>query len=357
MKKIKVLIIDDSALVRQVLTEMISKRSEFEVIGAPSDPIFAENYMKKEWPDVIIMDINMPKKDGLTFLKEIMQTRPTPVVICSSEIEANARASVEALALGAVSVISKPKIGIKDFLMESEKILVEAVRSAAATNIKAVKEVKTHSVIIEKKNSADVIMAPPAGKMNTVISDKIVVIGASAGGTQALEYLLKELPVNAPPIAIVQHMPEKFTEAFAKRLNDISTINVLEAKGGEIMTEGYAYIAMGNRHLAVSYENKSYKLSVIDGPLVSRHKPSVDVLFRSAAKSGSKNILGVILTGMGDDGAAGMLEMKNSGCITIAQDKETSAVYGMPKEAFDRGGVSQVLPLYEVPKAIMNFYR
>lgn len=360
IKQITVLIVDDSALVRQVLSDMLSGHKDIRVVGAAADPIFAEKYLKKEWPDVIIMDIQMPRKDGLTFMKEIIAKRPTPVIICSSEVGDNAGKAMEALSSGAVSVIPKPKIGIKNQLLESEKIILEAVRSASVSNVGVIKEVNRHfSTMVrpEKKNTADVILPPPISKLNLSITNKIVVIGASAGGTQALEYILKEMPVDCPPIAIVQHMPEKFTEAFANRLNDISDIEVLEARPNLRMKEGRAIVAMGNKHMVIKYDGKFYSVDTVDGPPVSRHRPAVDVLFRSAAKTGGQNILGLILTGMGDDGATGMLEMKNAGCYTISQDKDSSAVFGMPKEAFDKGGVREVLSLYDMPEAIMKFYK
>lgn len=353
MKKIKVMVIDDSALVRQVITDILADNLQIEVISSAPDPIIAENYLKKEWPDVILLDIEMPKKDGITFLKEIMKKRPTPVIIISSLTKENAKVSMKALASGAVSVISKPAVGMKQFLMDSKQNLVDAIKSAAKTDSNILKKVSEKTDKSSRYN-ADVILPPPTGKISTS-NDRIVVIGASAGGTQALEYILTRLPDNSPGIVIVQHMPEKFTEAFAERLNKLCRIEVKESRDGDEVLKGRAIIAMGNKHLLLDKKGGKYVTIIKDGPPVSRHKPSVDVLFRSAAKKGSSNIMGVILTGMGDDGASGMLEMRNSGCYTVGQSKETCAVYGMPKEAFERGAVQNVLPLEKIPEEILNF--
>jgi len=352
---IKVLIVDDSALVRQVLTDIISHKKGIQVIAAAANPIFARRYMDKEWPDVIILDIEMPQKNGIDFLKEIMAERPTPVIICSGVTENNARVTMEALSAGAVSVISKPQIGMKDFLIESEQLLVDEIRSAANVNTQLLQVVKVPVPAVERKNSADVILSAPTVRVHGDNLEKIVALGASAGGTQAIEVVLRALPPGAPGVAIVQHMPEKFTLAFAERLNSICQIEVKEAQNGDVIKPGRAIIAMGGKHMTIIRKGNGYAVEVVEGPLVSRHRPSVDVLFRSAAKSGGSNILGVILTGMGDDGASGMLEMRNAGCPTVGQDKETSVVYGMPREAFIRGGVERVLPLERIADEIVRF--
>lgn len=353
---INVMIVDDSALVRQVIREIVEEQDDMQVINTAANPDFAERYMAKQWPDVIVLDVEMPGKDGITFLREIMAKRPTPVIICSSITEKNARETIDALSAGAVSVITKPKIGMKNFLESNTSQIVEEIRTAAKSDagLLAKKEFKP-SMQVKERNSADVILPPPVKKTENKGYNRIVVIGASAGGTQAIEAVLKPLPKNCLPIAIVQHMPEKFTKAFADRLNAICGIEVVEAENGMSMIPGRAIIAMGNNHLTLRRSGKEYSVEVMAGPLVSRHRPSVDVLFRSAARSGADNILGIILTGMGDDGAAGLLEMKNAGCITVGQNRETCIVYGMPKAAYDRGGVMRVLPLDIIPDVIINF--
>lgn len=352
---IKVLIVDDSALVRQVIGDIVSQKKGFRVIAAAANPIFARRYMDKEWPDVIILDIEMPQKNGIDFLKEIMAERPTPVIICSGVTENNAKVTMEALSAGAVAVISKPQIGMKDFLIESEQLLIDEIRSAANVNVKLLKAPRPLIPSVERKNNADVVLSAPTIRVNGDNLEKIVALGASAGGTQAIEVVLRALPPDAPGIVIVQHMPEKFTAAFADRLNSICKIEVKEAESRDVVRPGRAIIAMGGKHLTLVRKGNGYVVEVIDGPLVSRHRPSVDVLFRSAAKCGSSNILGVILTGMGDDGASGMLEMRNAGCPTVGQDRETSVVYGMPREAFLRGGVEKVVPLEKVAEEIIRF--
>ncbi|MDA3901578.1 MAG: chemotaxis response regulator protein-glutamate methylesterase [Spirochaetes bacterium] len=359
MDEINVMVVDDSALIRQVLFEILDSKTGIRVSIRASNPIIAEKHMEKEWPDVIILDIEMPEKDGLTFLKEIMEKRPTPIIICSGVTEKNATVTIEALSAGAVSIITKPKIGIKDFFYESEQLLVDEVRAAYNSNHallrKRLQYPNVNRNLVEKKYTADVVLSPPVKKVNVDGMDRIVVIGASSGGTQALESVLTALPTDCPGIAIVQHMPEKFTKAFADRLNSICDIEVKEAEQDDLVCQGRALIARGGKHMSLQKYGQSYRISVIDGPLVSRHRPSVDVLFRSAAKAGGSNILGLILTGMGDDGAAGLLEMKNSGCYTVAQDKESSLVYGMPKVAVERGGALNVISLLLAPDTIMKF--
>ncbi|MBN2403048.1 MAG: chemotaxis response regulator protein-glutamate methylesterase [Spirochaetes bacterium] len=348
----KVIIIDDSASVRQVLSEILSSDNSIEVIAASSDPIIAMKYMEKNWPDVIISDIAMPRKDGITFVKEIMATRPTPVIICSALTEENAELSMNAIAAGAVSIISKPKIGARDFLYESTHILLETVKSAAKAEIKNLKTVIRHT---EPKKIINAI-GPPAGQKTIPgLREKIIAIGASAGGTQAIESILVLLPDDTAGIVIVQHMPEKFTEAFAKRLNSFCGIYVKEAAHNDRIEKGTALIAPGNRHLMIAKDMNGYYSVIKDGPVINHHKPSVDVLFRSVAQNASSNALGIILTGMGDDGAAGMLEMKNAGIKTIAQDKQTSVVYGMPAEAVKKGGVDKIIPLNAIHLEIINF--
>ncbi len=356
MKKIKVLIVDDSASVRMVLSEILTTDRGIEVIGAASDPIIAMNYMKKEWPDVIITDIEMPRKNGINFMKDVMTSRPTPFVVCSSVDEKLIIKAVNAMSVGAIDIIKKPKVSVTDFLHESAMTLIDAVKSAASADLSKIKLKPVPRLEITPKYNADVILSPvnPNDK-NRGVTDRIIAIGASAGGTQAIEVILKALPREIPGIVIVQHMPEKFTGAFSERLNGICEVEVKEGRDGDIIQRGKVIIAPGNKHMIVNRKNREYYITIKDGPLVSRHRPAVDVLFRSIAKNAGSNALGIILTGMGDDGAAGMVEMKNSGTRTIAQDKKTSMVYGMPKEAYERGGVDKVMSLYDIPKEMLNF--
>ncbi len=357
MSKIKTLIVDDSASVRKILSEILGSDKSIEVLGATSDPILAMNYLQKEWPDVIITDIEMPRKDGITFIKEIMKERPTPFVICSSVDENRIMTAMNAMSLGVIEIISKPKISVTDFLQESAMAIIDAVKSAAAADMKKMKLKPLPQMKVEPKYNADVILSPVTQTVRKQIdTEKIVAIGASAGGTQAIEAILKALPKDSPGIVIVQHMPEKFTGAFSERLDRICDINVKEAEHGDPVKEGFALVAPGNKHMIINRKNKSYYVTIKDGPLVSRHRPAVDVLFRSIAKNAGKNALGIILTGMGDDGAAGMVEMKKTGTKTIAQDEKTSVVFGMPGEAINRGGADKVLPLYSIPKEIMMFH-
>ncbi|MCG6152481.1 protein-glutamate methylesterase/protein-glutamine glutaminase [Leptospira bandrabouensis] len=349
MKKIKVFVIDDSAVVRQVLTEIFKSDSNFEFLGSASDPIFALDKMNNQWPDVIVLDIEMPRMDGLSFLKKIMQERPTPVVICSTLTTEGSDTAMIAMSLGACDIITKPKIGLKDFLNESIVELTDAVLAAASVSLKTLPLFSNQKQFTNKSDKKQDISQLQA-------TEKIVAIGTSTGGTIALEQVLTKLPRDKTPgIVIVQHMPEKFTEAFAKRLDSICEINVKEAKDGDRVVRGLALIAPGNQHMTVKRSGAQYFVEVTDGPLVNRHKPSVDVLFRSVARQAGKNSKGIIMTGMGDDGASGLLEMKEAGADTIAQNEETSVVFGMPKEAIKRGGVNHILPLNEIYKTIVGY--
>jgi two-component system chemotaxis response regulator CheB len=353
-KKIKVHIVDDSATVRMVLSELLASDPAIEIIAVSSDPIIAEKKLEKEWPDVFILDVEMPHKDGITFLKEIMAKRPTPVVMCSHLTVKNARITMEALASGAVEIIAKPDVGLKEFFLDSAISLIDAVKSASHANVSKM-DLPGSIKPVQNKLSADVVLAPWDGHKINRATDKLIAIGASAGGTQAIEAVLTALPENVPGVIIVQHMPEKFTKAFAERLDKICRINVKEAEDGESIAPGNAYIAPGNFHMFIDRVGEHYKIIVKDGPLVSRHRPAVDVLFRSVAKMAGKNAIGIILTGMGDDGAVGMLEMKNAGSKTVAQNEETCVVFGMPKEAIKRGAVDKIVPLNKVPDEIMHF--
>jgi two-component system chemotaxis response regulator CheB len=355
MTNIKVMVVDDSAVVRQVLSGLLNAARGIEVLHAVSDPLMAMERMKTAWPDVIVLDVEMPRMDGITFLKKIMAERPTPVVICSTLTEKGTRTSMEALASGAVSIITKPKLDLKQFLQDSADELIDAVREAALADVrKLAARSLMQATVAAPKNTADAVLAPAGeGRAMLQTTERVVAIGTSTGGTQALEEVLSALPRVAPGIVIVQHMPEKFTAAFAARLDSICAISVKEAANNDRVVPGRALIAPGGKHLLLRRTGAQYFVEVVDGPLVNRHRPSVDVLFRSVAKCAGANALGVIMTGMGDDGAAGLLEMRKAGARTVAQDEQSCVVYGMPKEAVKRGGVEKSVPLQGVPKEIL----
>jgi len=357
-EKIKVMIVDDSALVRQVVSQALATDAGIEVIATASDPIFALEKLKTLWPDVLIVDIEMPRMDGITFLKKIMSEHPTPVVICSSLAEQGAQATFEALSSGAVAIITKPKLGLKSFLEDASNDIVQAVRSAARANMRALRNIPLTSATAgfnRPKLSADAMLSPAVNRALERTTDQVVAIGTSTGGTQALEAVLTRLPATCLGIVIVQHMPEKFTAMFADRLNSLCQIQVLEAKNGDRVIPGRALIAPGGKHMMLKRSGAQYVVEVADGPLVNRHKPSVDVLFRSVAKFAGANALGIIMTGMGDDGARGMKEMHDAGAKTIAQDEASCVVFGMPKEAIKLGATDQTLALDQIPAAIVSY--
>jgi two-component system chemotaxis response regulator CheB len=347
------MIVDDSAVVRQVLSAALAHDSAIELIGAVSDPVFAMERMRTRWPDVIVLDVEMPRMDGITFLRKIMAERPTPVVICSTLTEKGAATTMQALEAGAFSIVTKPKMGLKRFLEDSSDDLLSTIKAASHANPRRLIPA-TAQFAPPPKLSADAIL-PAATHAMVETTDRVVAIGTSTGGTQALETVLTALPQVSPGIVIVQHMPEKFTGAFAARLNDLCRIEVREARSGDRVLPGLALIAPGGRHMLLKRNGAQYHVDIVDGPPVSRHRPSVDVLFRSVAKCAAKNALGIIMTGMGDDGASGLLEMRNEGASTIAQDEQTCVVYGMPKEAVKRGAVGKSLPLTGIPGAITGF--
>ncbi|MBS4095726.1 MAG: chemotaxis response regulator protein-glutamate methylesterase [Sulfuricella sp.] len=352
MNKINVLIVDDSAVVRQVLTGLLEQDPAICVMGAAADPLFALERMKKQWPDVIVLDVEMPRMDGITFLKKIMAEHPTPVVICSTLTEAGAETTMQAMSAGAVSIVTKPKIGLKNFLEDASSNIVGAVKDAAHAHVRRIVS-SARPVKIEPKLSADAIL-PAGGTALVQTTERIVAIGTSTGGTQALELVLTALPRICSGIVIVQHMPEMFTAAFAARLNGLCQIEVREAQNGDRVMPGRALIAPGGRHMVLKRSGAQYFVEVLDGPLVNRHRPSVDVLFRSVAKAAGKNALGIIMTGMGDDGAAGLLEMRNAKAHTVAQDEASCVVFGMPKEAIKLGAAEKVMALAAIPNEIVN---
>jgi two-component system chemotaxis response regulator CheB len=310
--------------------------------------------MNAQWPDVIVLDVEMPRMDGITFLKKIMAERPTPVVICSTLTEKGAETSMQALAAGAVSILTKPKVGLKSFLEDSSCDLVQAVKAAARANLANLRSAK--AVPVSPKLSADAVLSSTGHAMSRT-TEHIVAIGTSTGGTQALETVLTALPATAPGIVIVQHMPEKFTASFAKRLDSLCEIRVKEASDQDRVLPGLALIAPGGRHMLLKRSGAQYHVEILDGPLVNRHKPSVDVLFRSVAKYAGSNAVGFIMTGMGDDGARGLREMREAGAPTVAQDEKSCVVFGMPKEAIALGAADKVMPLDQIPDEIMRYAR
>lgn len=353
MKKIQVLIVDDSAVVRQTLTQIMESDPDIEVMATASDPYVAAERLKSGVPDVITLDVEMPRMDGITFLKKLMGQHPIPVVICSSLADTNSETTIKALEYGAVDIITKPKLGTQQFLNDSRIQILDVVKAAAKAKLKPIKPVT--KLKVAKKLTADAVLPARSTQSMVETTEKVIVIGASTGGTEAIKDLLIELPIDSPGIVIVQHMPEKFTAAFAKRLDSICNVTVKEAQNNDSVIRGQVLIAPGNQHTLLKRSGARYYVEVKGGPLVSRHKPSVDVLFRSASRYGGKNVVGVILTGMGDDGANGMLEMKEAGAHTIAQDEASCVVFGMPKEAIKRGGVDKTLPLQNIAGELSKF--
>lgn len=354
--KIKVLIVDDSAVVRQTLKQIFEEDRSIEVIGVAADPLIALKRLETEKPDVITLDIEMPRMDGLTFLKKIMLENPIPIIICSSKSEKGSDNALNALEYGAVDIIQKPQMGTKQFLEDSKVRLVDAVKAAAISKID--RKISISPAVqkreIQPKLTADAVLSRAAGPSHIDTTEKIIVVGASTGGTEALRVFLEAMPIDAPGIVIVQHMPENFTKAFAQRLNGICDLEIKEAADNDSVIRGRALIAPGNKHCLVKRSGARYFVEVKDGPLVCRHRPSVDVLFRSASRFVGKNAVGVIMTGMGDDGARGMKEMKENGSYNIAQDEQSCVVFGMPNEAIKRGGVDITLPLEQIAAAALK---
>jgi two-component system chemotaxis response regulator CheB len=343
--KIGVLIVDDSAVVRQVLSARLRGQPGIEVTGAVADPIFAMDHMNKSWPDVVVLDIEMPRMDGLTFLKKIMEVRPTPVVICSTLSQRNAEVSMEALASGAVAVIAKPETGLKKFIEDDGGDIVSAVRAAAAAGQRRKSRPAAAAPVMARPSA-------PRPRSLATAAERLIAIGTSTGGTQALEKVLPALKPDLPGVVLVQHMPEKFTAAFADRLDTMCRVRVKEAEDGDPVLPGHVLVAPGGRHLEVVRMDTRYRVRVFDGPPVNRHRPSVDVLFRSVAKAAGPDAIGVIMTGMGDDGARGLLEMRKAGAFTVAQDEATCVVHGMPREAVALGAADREVPLLQIAEVI-----
>ena len=350
-KKIRVLIVDDSAVVRQTMSEILSSDPQIEVMSTAGDPFIAAERIRDEIPDVITLDVEMPRMDGITFLQKIMSQHPIPVVMCSSLTEKGSETALKALEYGAVEIIQKPRMGTKGFLEESRVRICDAVKAASQARVR---KFSGASRAVAPKLTADVIMEKPKSHAMMQTTEKVVVVGASTGGTEALRVFLESLPADSPGIVIVQHMPEGFTRAFSQRLDGLCRISVKEAADNDTVVRGRALIAPGNHHLLLKRSGARYYVEVKDGPLVSRHRPSVDVLFRSAARYAGKNAVGVIMTGMGDDGAHGMLEMKEAGAVNIAQDEASCIVFGMPNEAIKLGGVDHIRPLEAISREVIR---
>jgi two-component system, chemotaxis family, protein-glutamate methylesterase/glutaminase len=351
MAKIKVLVVDDSAMVRQTMQEILNSDPQIEVVGTAADPFVAAKRMEEVVPDVISLDVEMPRMDGITFLKKLMSQHPIPVVICSTLTEEGAETTLKALEYGAVEIITKPRVGTRQFLEESRIRICDAIKAAAKAKVK---KLVASTLRVEPKLSADAVIPDPPSRAMVQTTEKVVVVGASTGGTEALRIFLEAMPRDCPGIAIVQHMPEHFTAAFAQRLNSLCRITVKEARDNDTILRGQALIAPGNMHMLLKRSGARYYVEVKDGPLVRRHRPSVDVLFRSAARYAGRNAVGVIMTGMGDDGALGMKEMFDAGAYTLAQDEASCVVYGMPQEAVKLGGVHKVLPLPSLAQAVVR---
>lgn len=349
-KKIKVLIVDDSALVRQVLGEIFRSDPSLDVIDSVSDPFYAAKVIANELPDVITLDIEMPRMDGLTFLKKIMSQHPIPVVIISSLTTKGTETAIRAMEFGAVEIITKPQLATREFYEESKILLCDTVKAAAISRVRH----KSHEPVkVVPKYSADAVIASSSNFRMLKTTESVLVVGASTGGTEALRVFLEAMPVDSQGILVVQHMPENFTKSFANRLNEICKISVKEAENGDAVLRGRALIAPGNKHMLLKRSGARYYVEIKEGPLVNRHRPSVDVLFRSAARYAGRNSIGIIMTGMGDDGAKGLLEMKESGAHTVAQDEKSCVVFGMPREAIKLSAAEKVLPLESIAPYII----
>jgi two-component system chemotaxis response regulator CheB len=350
LKKIRVLVVDDSALVRGLLAQIINRQLDMACVGAANDPLMARDMIRELNPDVLTLDIEMPKMDGIDFLGRLMKLRPMPVVMISTLTERGADVTMRALELGAVDFVAKPRVGVADGLGELATDIVEKIRIAAAARVKRT----DHQVIKPSlRTEAANHILPPIQSIGRVSTEKLVCIGASTGGTEAIKEILTKLPADSPGVVITQHMPAGFTTSFAARLNGLCQITVQEAVNGERILPGHAYIAPGGRQFYVTRSGANYVAKVEDGELVNRHRPSVEVLFKSVAAVAGRNAFGIMLTGMGGDGAAAMREMKDAGSYNYVQDEASCVVFGMPREAILRGAADEVLPLSSIAGALI----
>jgi two-component system chemotaxis response regulator CheB len=349
--KIRVLIVDDSSLVRQMLTEILNDSPDIEVVGVASDPLFARDRIKALNPDVLTLDVEMPRMDGLTFLSNLMRLRPMPVIMVSSLTEHGAQTTLRALELGAVDFVSKPKADLAGTLRDFSEEICGKVRAAANARVRARSE---SGPPLTPKLSADAVLPSSAGQRNFRTTERIIAIGASTGGTEAIRVVLQALPADSPAVVIAQHIPAAFSGAFTHRMDTISAMSVCEPKDGQLIVPGHVYIAPGDRHLMVDRDGARYLCRLSAGPPVNRHRPSVDVLFRSVAQKAGPNAVAAILTGMGDDGARGLKEMLDAGAATVAQDEASSVVWGMPGAALKHGGVRELLPLERMAETLLR---
>ncbi len=352
--KTKVLIVDDSALIRSVLREIVSDQPDMEVVGVAPDPLVAREMIRQTNPDVLTLDVEMPKMDGLDFLERLMRLRPMPVVMVSSLTERGSETTLRALELGAVDFVAKPKISIQSGMRDYADLIADKIRVASRARVRARQRMVDGVNGTDGGDGADPARAMPALRTPFGSSEKLIIIGASTGGTEAIREFLQQMPSDCPGILIVQHMPEGFTRSFAQRLDSLCRISVKEAEHGDRVLPGHAYLAPGHSHLLLARSGANYVTALDQGPPVNRHRPSVDVLFESAAANAGRNALGVILTGMGKDGAAGMLKMREAGATNFAQDESTCVVFGMPREAIAVGAVHEIAPLVQLPRLVME---
>ncbi|MGL4524335.1 MAG: protein-glutamate methylesterase/protein-glutamine glutaminase [Spirochaetia bacterium] len=348
------MVIDDSAVVRETLSHILNSDPDIEVIATAADPVFAAKKLESINPDVLTLDVEMPRMDGLTFLRKLMASRPMPVIVCSSKVESGSENALQALDYGAVELVLKPKVGTKTFIEESQVMFCDIVKAAYSTKVRTYRPRMPYGGLAAV--SADAVLAGNDGSdtVNIETTEKIVVVGASTGGTEALREMFEMMPADGPGVVAVLHMPEFFTTSFAARLDSVCRMSVREARDGDAVTRGVILIAPGNKHTLLQRNGAYYSVQIKDGPLVTRHRPSVDVLFRSAARYAGKNAVGIIMTGMGDDGARGMHEMKQAGAYNIAQDEKSCVVFGMPNEAIKLGGVDKVLPLKKIAEEVLR---
>lgn len=357
MKKIGVLVIDDSALIRKLLTELLNKDPEIEVLDAAADPFIAREKIKKLNPDVLTLDVEMPKMDGITFLRNLMRLRPMPVVMVSTMTEQGAEVTLEALELGAVDYVTKPNLDVVESMGDYATEIIEKVKIASKAKVRSIEDRPTPDKVEPKLSADAIIEKQEGGKSHLKTTEKIIAIGASTGGTEAIREVLERMPAGSPGIVITQHIPAAFSTSFAKRMDSVSALTVVEASDGDQIIPGHAFIAPGDRHMMVERSGARYYCRLNDGPPVNRHIPSVDVLFRSVAQNVGPNAIGVMLTGMGADGAKGMMEMKKNGATNLAQDEKTSVVWGMPGEAVKIGAIDKELPLEKIAGKLISLVR